>query len=222
MTNSINEAFRLYNAKNYSEALSLLLSIPVAETGRNPNLAYLIGLCFARMEKYEDAIIYLEQVVTMNANFARIYQCRLALAVLYALTERTRLADFELKKLAEFGYESPQIFSTLGFIAHDLGNADESLKWYEKALEMDEKSATALNGLGYVLADAEIDLPRALSLCKEALAQNPENPAYLDSLAWAHYKLGQGKEARAYIMRAQEKLPGNKTIKEHFRKISML
>ncbi len=220
MTDSIKEGFRLYKIKNYSAALTVLLSIPAAEAGKDPDLAYLIGLCFARMEQYEDAIVYLEQVVTMNVDFARVYQCRLALAVLYARTGRTRLADFELKKLAEIGYESPQVFSALGFISYTFGDADESLKWYEKALEMDEKNATAMNGLGYILADAGKDLTRALSLCKKAFGENPENPAYLDSLAWAHYKLGHDKEARTYIKRAREKLPNNETVMEHFREIS--
>ncbi len=220
MTDVIKEGYKLYRRKKFSEALTILLPLHSAETEGDPDLSYLTGLCLARMNRHDEAITYLEQVVTMNVDFARIYQCRLALAVLYALTERTKLADFELKKLTELGYESPQVFSALGYVAYSFGNAEESLKWYEKALEMDENNATAMNGLGYILADTEKDLDRALYMCKKALGISPENPAYLDSIAWAYYKLGFNKEAMIYAEQAREKLPDNNTVKQHFEKIS--
>ena len=174
------------------------------------------------MEKYEDAIVYLEQVVTVDENLARVYQCRLMLAVAYIFTGRTRLANFELKKLIDSGYTSPQVFSALGYLSHSFGEDEESLNWYEKALEMDESSTTALNGLGYILADAGKDLTRALSLCKKAFDGNPENPAYLDSLGWVYYKLGLAKEAKTYMRRAREKSPHDKIIEAHFAEISKM
>lgn len=220
MTDSMKEGVRLYKRGEYNRALSVFLGIPSSESGGSSELAYFIGLCFARLGKHEDALVYLEQVVTVDTDLARVYQCRLTLAVLYIFTGRTRLADFELKKLIDSGYESPQVFSSLGFIAYSFGKVDESLEWYEKALELDESNSTALNGLGYVLADMGKDLTRALSLCKKAFGENPENPAYLDSLGWVYYKLGFDKEARTYLKRAREKLPGNKIIEEHFEEIS--
>lgn len=216
----MKEGVRLYKKGDYSGALSVFLGIPSSESHGNSDLAYFIGLCFARLGKHEDAIMYLEQVVTADDNLARVYQCRLTLSMLYVFTGRTRLADFELKKLIDSGFESPQVFSSLGFIAYGFGEIDESVGWYEKALELDASNDTALNGLGYVLADVGRDLTRALSLCKKAFEANPDNPAYLDSLGWVYYKLGLDKEARAYVKRAKEKLPGNKIIEGHFEEIS--
>ena len=167
----MKEGVRLYKKGEYSDALSVFLGIPSSEAGGNSELAYFIGLCFARLGKHEDALVYLEQVVTVDTDLARVYQCRLTLAVLYVFTGRTRLADFELKKLIESGYESPQVFSSLGFIAYSFGKVEESLDWYEKALELDDSNSTALNGLGYILADVGRDLTRALSLCKKAFGE---------------------------------------------------
>ena len=96
---------------------------------------------------------------------------------------------------------------------------DESLDLYEKALELDPDNSTALNGLGYVLADTEKDLTKALILCKKALDAQPDNPAYLDSLAWTYYKMGFDTEARSYIQRADAQLPDNETIKRHLQLI---
>ena len=220
MTDSAKEAFKLYKQKNYSGALAILLSLPSEEAGVDPDIAYLTGLCLARMERDEDAISCLEQVVTMNEDYARLYQCRLTLAVLYARTGRAGLADFELKKITELGYESAQVFSALGFVSYEAGDADKSIEWYEKAIALDKKNATALNGMGYVLAESGKDLQRALELCKQAFGRSPDNPAYLDSLAWVYHKLGLNKEARTYIKRAREMLPDNATVAEHFKAIS--
>ncbi len=51
------------------------------------------------------------------------------------------------------------------------------------------------NYLGYLLTDFDIDYQRGIELVKAALAQEPENYAYLDSLAWGYYKLKQCKKA---------------------------
>ena len=104
-------------------------------------------------------------------------------------------------------------------LAYEQDKVDKSLSLYEKALELDPDNPTALNGLGYILADTEKDLTRALILCKKALDAQPDNPAYLDSLAWTYYKMGFDTEARSYIQRANEQLPDNIIIKRHLQRI---
>jgi len=58
-------------------------------------------------------------------------------------------------------------------------------------------------------------------LCKKALDAQPDNPAYLDSLAWTYYKMGFDTEAQSYIQRADAQLPDNATIKRHLQYIMM-
>jgi Flp pilus assembly protein TadD len=45
--------------------------------------------------------------------------------------------------------------------------------------------------------------------------KKPNNPAYLDSLAWAYFKLGFIDEARSQIDKALELAPGEAEIREH-------
>jgi len=52
--------------------------------------------------------LYLEQVVTGGLDHARDSQCRMALAYVYSVTGRHRLAEYELERLRESGYESVQ------------------------------------------------------------------------------------------------------------------
>lgn len=216
MADTLKSGIRLYRTGSYEDALVALLALPA---GNNLELAYYIGLCYARLDRYDDALVYLEQVVTSDTDLARVYQCRMLLSVIYSMTGRTRLADFELRKLIDSGYESVQVFCSLGYVAFENDKADEAVEWYEKALSIEKDNTTALNGLGFVLADAGRDLTKALTMCKKAADLDPDNPAYLDSLGWVYYKLGLDVEAKTFTRRAREKAPGNTVISEHMTEI---
>lgn len=222
MADTMKEGIRLYRNGKYEDALVSLLAVPAGTPDNNHELAYYIGLCYARLERYDDALVYLEQVVTTDTDLARVYQCRMVLSVVYTLTGRTRLADFELRKLIDAGYESAQVFCSLGFIAYEQGDSSSAVDWYEKALALDADNATACNGLGYVLADSGRDLTRALTMCKKAMDIQPDNAAYLDSLGWVYFKLGLEVEARTYTRRAREKAPDNRIIANHASEIAQI
>ena len=66
---------------------------------------------------------------------------------------------------------------------------------FEKALKLGEKNPVYLNYYGYTLIDKELDVPKGLSIIEEALAQEPGNTYFLDSLAWGYYKLGNCEKA---------------------------
>ena len=219
MDTVLKEGIQLYRENRYEEALTGFLKISSKDVELNFDLAYYIGLCYASLLQYDNALVYLEQIITAGTDIARVYQCRLILAFIYAKTGRARLAEFELSKLLDAGYDSPQVHTSMAYLAYEQDKVDKSLSLYEKALELDPDNPTALNGLGYILADTEKDLTRALILCKKALDAQPDNPAYLDSLAWTYYKMGFDTEARPYIQRANEQLPDNIIIKRHLQRI---
>ena len=106
MSDTFNEGVTLYKMRNYKDALAVFLSISQEENVNNIDLAYYVGLSYARLRRYDEALLYLEQVVTGGQDAKRIYQCRLTLAVIYTKTDRPRLADYELQKLKESGYQT--------------------------------------------------------------------------------------------------------------------
>lgn len=214
---AVRQGLRLYNKGDYEGALGVFLKIPETDLDSeiSRDLTYYTGLCYSKLNKYDDAILFLEQIVTSGVVDEKSKQCRMILAVLYIFTGRMRLADFELKKLLETGDETPQIYCAIAYIAWEQKKAEEAVEWYERALEIDRANCTALNGLGYVLCCSGGDIARALKLCRQACESFPDNPSYLDSLGWVYNKMGMAVEAKAYLRRALEKAPGNKTIKEH-------
>lgn len=221
MSDPLREGIRLYRAKRWELCLAELLKaeVPPEDTEGQGELAYYLGLCYAKLERYDDSLLYLEQVVTTQADLMRVYQCRMTLAYVYAITSRSRLAEFELKQLLEQGFESVQIYATLAYAAWKQKRVDQCLDWYRKALEVDAESPTALNGLGYVLADSDTDVRKGLVYCRKAVDRKPQNAAYLDSLGWAHFKNGDLPEARTWLRRALDLAPREKEIVGHMRVI---
>ena len=58
------------------------------------------------------------------------------------------------------------------------------------------------NAAGYVAAALGVDLEHAETRIKFALSRRPDNPAYLDSMAWVKFKRGAFAEAAEYMDRA--------------------
>jgi len=81
----------------------------------------------------------------------------------------------------------------------NLARAEEDLR---RIITLEPENATALNQLGYTLADRTDRYEEALALLERAIAVEPDDPAIIDSLAWAQYKLGRYEEALANLERA--------------------
>jgi tetratricopeptide (TPR) repeat protein len=218
----LQEGVRLFRLRKWEMSLMELLSIDAAKfTGVDRSeLVYYLGLCYTKLEKYDEALLCLEQVVASAYDVLRVFQCRLTLAYIYIITKRTKLAEFELQRLQSNGFESPQLYNTLAYAAWTQKHYKKAIELYEKTLEIDVNNITAMNSMGYILVDSGIDLMRGLRLCKKAVDRKPQNAVYLDSLGWAYYKTGELVEARTWLRRAIELAPEDKNIMNHFKIVS--
>lgn len=219
--NVLSEGISLYSKKEYANALAFFLALPSDSGADKIDVAYYLGLCYAKLEKYEDALLYLEQVVTSGTQLERVLQCRFLLAVIYVLSGRKRLADFELNKLLETGYMTDSVYAAIAFVAWEQNDTKRCLNYYEKSLEKNPDNLTSLNGLGYVLACEDKDLTRALSLCKQAVSSSPKSASCLDSLGWVYYKLGLYDDALQYLEQAQKLDKDNEEIAEHINTVRL-
>jgi tetratricopeptide (TPR) repeat protein len=94
----------------------------------------------------------------------------------------------------------------------DVKGAETTLR---QVLAKDPNNATALNNLGYFLAEHGERLQEAFDMTQRAVRAEPTNPSYLDSFGWAYYKLGKLKEAERYLSDAARRNPSSATIQEH-------
>jgi len=218
MKASIQRGIKFYNTKRFKQALEEFRAVD-EDPSENSELAYYIGLTLTQLERYDESLIYLEQVVNSHTSFLHIYQSRMILGYIYSITGRYKLAEFEFRKLLELGMESIQIFSSLGYIYYAMGRIEEGVEMLEKALELDPHYPNALNSLGFIYAEENIDYARALEYCKRSVEIRPDNAAYLDSMGWAHYKLGNLTEARTYLRKALDMASGNREIALHLKSV---
>ncbi|HTW38366.1 MAG TPA: tetratricopeptide repeat protein [Steroidobacteraceae bacterium] len=85
------------------------------------------------------------------------------------------------------------------------GHVEESVAAFEQLLHQRPGDPTLMNALGYTLADHGLQLGRAESLIRRALAATPDHPAVLDSLGWVRLRRGDVRGAlppleRAYLI----------------------
>lgn len=69
-------------------------------------------------------------------------------------------------------------------------------------IEKDPNNATALNALGYTLADNGIRLEDAYNYIKRAYELSPDDFYILDSMGWVLYRLGRLEEAIDFLQKA--------------------
>lgn len=82
-------------------------------------------------------------------------------------------------------------------------------------LKVDPAHAGASNDLGYNWVDSGRNLERAESLVRVAVAAEPDNQAFLDSLGWVLYKRSQFAEAVTYLQQASEGLRPDPIVLDH-------
>jgi len=90
--------------------------------------------------------------------------------------------------------------------------AERDLK---KALELFPDQPLALNYLGYSWIDQGRNLKEGLRLIEKAVALKPDDGYIVDSLGWAHYKLGNHQKAVRYLERAVELRPEDPVLNDH-------
>ena len=72
-----------------------------------------------------------------------------------------------------------------------------------------------LNYLGYSWIDRGENLERGLKMIEKAVELRPEDGYIVDSLGWAHYRLGDYASAVQYLEKAIELVPEDPTINDH-------
>lgn len=95
------------------------------------------------------------------------------------------------------------------------GHLDEAETHLKAAIRWNSRNASALNYLGYMLADRGERLDEAIGLIGRALEIDPGNGAFLDSLGWAFFKKGEYGPAEQYLGDALGALEQEPAIYDH-------
>jgi tetratricopeptide (TPR) repeat protein len=116
----------------------------------------------------------------------------------------------EAKKL-----DSERVKFQLGTIYEKQKDFDKAESVFKEVLKDNPKNAIVLNYIGYMLADQGVRLQEAVKYVEEALAIDPNNGAYLDSLGWAFFKLNELEKAEKYLLQAIDLVKNDPVIHDH-------
>jgi tetratricopeptide (TPR) repeat protein len=85
----------------------------------------------------------------------------------------------------------------------------------QRALQLSPGQHLTLNYLGYTWIDHNRNLRKGLALIEKAVRLKPDDGDIVDSLGWAHFRLGHFSEAVRYLERAVELRPDDPTLNDH-------
>ncbi len=214
----MKKGIKLYKTGQFQEAVRFFRGLDVDGEGR-AEVSYFLGLCYTQLEQFDEALIYLDQVVASGHDFAQIYQARMVIGFVYATTGRYRLAEFEFQYLLDQGYESSKVHAALGYVLYKQDNIAASVKNLEEALVMDAGNYTALNSLAFIMADQNIRLELAKNYIQRALKIRPDHPPYLDTYGWILFKTGDIQQAHNVLQKAVRLAPAEMEIAEHLNQV---
>jgi tetratricopeptide (TPR) repeat protein len=199
-------------AKNYGVAADLAR----AARAQRPNdlrLASLESLALRRGGKTDAGLAVLESFAKAQPHNA---DAVVTLAQAYSDANRGSQAVKVLR-------DAQTRFTGDTTIAFELGAVLDKQKKYSEAEAVfrdlnakEPNNAVALNYLGYMLAERGERLTESVDLLKRALAIDPDNGSYLDSIGWAYFKDGKIDLALENLQKAAEQLTTNSVVLDHY------
>ena len=102
--------------------------------------------------------------------------------------------------------DNSQLLYARALTAEKLGLIDEAINDLTQIVNNEPNNAEALNALGYTLVDMTARIAEGKKYIEKALRLKPNDPAILDSMGWAYYRLGEHEKALRYLQHAFDKL----------------
>lgn len=168
--------------------------------------------------------------VTVAATMERLQvleptDARLAMFRGVFLNEAGRFADAvkafgEAERLASGGAQADRVQTSsfyfwYGTAADRAGDFELAVRNFQRCIAINPANTEARNYLAYSWAERGVNLEDAMVQIRRAMETEPENPAFLDTLGWVHFKMGNYEQARLAIERSLEKIGDNSEVMEH-------
>jgi tetratricopeptide (TPR) repeat protein len=191
-----------------------------------------------RFENYVGALVILyapqrepaspDEAVSVDEDEKRKYLDEAAQRVAEDSAENNYLVGTILRKAGETGRAEPFLLRAekldpgnegtlleLAALYSRTGRYDEALRRVVPLYNRNSDDASLANFYGYILAEKGESLDLAEKLVSKALAKDPQNGYYLDSLGWIRFKQGNSRAALDILLSAAEKAGDDPVIWEH-------
>ncbi len=214
----LDTAIAKISVRDYDNAIEKLKAAEVLDEN-NPEILYNLGVCYCKLELFKTAVTYFKRVLTLSFAFVDIITVYKLLSYSLIMAEEFAEAVQSIDEGLELSRNDITFMSFLGFAYDKEKKYEEAINVYKDIIELDTYNYTAYNSLAYIIARSGGDLKEAMEYAKSALKSNPENPAYIDTIAYIHMKKGQTELAKKYFKQAFQKMPESAEIKEHINEL---
>jgi tetratricopeptide (TPR) repeat protein len=175
-------------------------------------LARLEALALRENGQVDRSLTLLEDVLKQDDTRPDAY---IALAELYLEADRLAQALAVLDRAAARLPQDTAVPFGVGNLLEEQKHYGEAERVFKKLLATNPNHVQALNSLGYMLAERGERLQESIEYIKRALEIEPNNPAIIDSLGWAYFKLNQLDLAELHLRKAAAGLVTNSVIQDH-------
>ena len=199
-------------AKNYTAAVDTV-RVARVQSPDDLRLASLEATALRRGGKVDQGVAAMEEFFRRTQDDPDAY---VAMSQVYTDANRGAqavkvLQDAQSKFPAETG-----IAFELGTVLDRQRKFAESEVVFRQLLSKEPDNAPALNYFGYMLAERGERLNESVDYIKRALAIDPDNGSYLDSIGWAYFKDGKLDLALEHLQRAAQMLATNSLVQDHY------
>lgn len=157
---------------------------------------------YVQKKDYKSAEFYLNKAIKENPSDPKL---KFLLGLLYLDMERYRTAIKLFDETIKLKSDFYNAYFYAGVCYDRLKDFNSMRKKLEELIKINPDHALAKNYLAYSLAEKNMELDYAYKLIKEALVQEPENAAFIDTLGWIYYKKGDLQSAERDIETASTK-----------------
>jgi tetratricopeptide (TPR) repeat protein len=168
------------------------------------------------LEKTDDAKALLEGLADSTENGIRAFD---ALGSIMRSGQRYKEAELYYTRAIELLKKPVKrnwtLYYARGVSRERLKNWQDAESDLKMALKLSPNQPLILNYLGYSWVDQGLNLKRAMDLIRKAVKLKPDDGYFVDSLGWAHYRLGRYGKAAKYLERAVELRPDDPVINDH-------
>ncbi len=188
------KAKNLHLKGRIKEAQNLYLKL-IQKYKENDKLYFLLGTTFLQIEKYNQAINYLNISIKLNSQFADSYNnLGIALAETNNFSDAIKNYDKAIKLKGKF--EDAHL--NKGIALNYLKKHDQALSCINEVIKLNKNNAKAFNTLGNIYKDKE-KYDDAFSSYKEAIKIEPNYIQALNNVADLLYSFKNYQEALVYL-----------------------
>jgi tetratricopeptide (TPR) repeat protein len=172
----------------------------------------LLGFIFMRNSRLEEAEQHFKKAVEIFPESGAVNYFMGSV-----LQQQKKLDDAlpYLLKALELNPKDVNTINALAMIYDEKQLYDNSDEMYLKALKIRPDDPLLMNNYSYSLSERGIKLDEAKAMSEKAVAADSTNGAYLDTLGWIHFKLGDYQKALKFISKASEVRDNSAEVWEH-------